>query len=175
MELGEVTFYGEKNNICLLSALIGTIYYSARQFLSQKTISVISDKYGINYNQVRKANKIPIVENNWIKHEADSSHIFWSNVNRSVDKVEPLHFYKITYLKSGLVSFEQDAFHYQTSGDKAYRLMVFSYFNDKSDTRDSTKYMLRTYYKNEYKPEKSLIISETDGDSILSKWKELIP
>ena len=43
------------------------------------------------------------------------------------------------------------------------------------DLPDSVGYSLRVDYKDEYKPGRSHTIRKATGDSILVKWKELIP
>lgn len=154
---------------CIL--LVLTILYSVRDVVVKENDLELADKYGLRYNSIRLTHGIPMIEKNWIAHEVDSSHIFWSNAQRKVDKIEPFHLYKTTYFKAGGIYNEKDAFHYETDGDTAYRLMVFNYFNDQSI--DSIQFKLITYFKNQYPPSESRMITKEKADSIMSHWKQL--
>ncbi|SKC55118.1 hypothetical protein SAMN05660236_1508 [Ohtaekwangia koreensis] len=154
---------------CVL--LLVTILYSVREVVVKKSDLELLDEYGMKYNSKRHAYNIPLLEKNWIVHEIDSSHIFWSDVQRRVDKIEPFHLYKITFLKSGNIYNEKDAFHFETDGGTAYRLMIWNYFNDRS--LDSVQFRLITYFKNQYPPSETMVITKEKADSIMFNWKQL--
>jgi hypothetical protein len=111
--------------------------------------------------------EVPEIESDWVLHELDATHEFWSNPTKSVSSNRPIHFYKIIYLKDGKRQSERDAFHFEGTGSKAYRLIVENFTLNES----KTTYEIITYFKGTARDAEALKISRIQADSILSQWR----
>ncbi len=126
-------------------------------------------KYGKSFNLDRASVGIPAIEENWNVHESDSNYVFWSNSKRKVTTTEPMHLHKTGKFINGKLVYEKDAFHYETKGDTAYRLLVEAYL-DSNYQIESLAFDLITYHKGQYPPTVSEYISWDQADSLLNKW-----
>lgn len=166
-----------KNKVIMYSIVsivtaIAIFFYSFRDtsHLDGTDDNEILTKYGTKYNPTRSASGIPLVETNWRALECDSVHIYWSHPGRDVDRTEPFHLYKTTFLNSDVLTSEKDALHYESKGDTAYRLVMISYMNGKNKP-DSSRYDLIIYFKGKYPPSRSERITKLKSDSIIRQWK----
>ncbi len=153
---------------------VAIFFYSFRDTarLNDADDNEVLTKYGTKYNPTRSASSIPLIEANWKALECDSVHIYWSHPQRDVDRIEPFHLYKITYLSSGILTLEKDAMHYESKGDTAYRLIMVNYMNGRNKP-DSSRYDLIIYFKGKYPPSRIERITKLKSDSIVGQWKTI--
>lgn len=126
-------------------------------------------KYGKAFNTIRNSMGIPIIEEDWIAHENGPDYVFWMNPKRIVTATEPMHFHKTSEFIDGELFYEKDAFHYETKGDTAYRLLAIAYL-DNNFCIDSLVFDFITYYKGRYPPSEDKYIDLHQADSVLNQW-----
>jgi hypothetical protein len=161
-----------KRGVTLILLMLGVLLLLYFLFLSMdksggSTSNI--EKYGKPFNLVRASVGIPAIEENWTVHESDSNYFFWSNSERTVTTTEPMHLHKTGKFINGKLAYEKDAFHYETKGDTAYRLLAEAYL-DSNYQIDSLVFDLITYYKGQYPPTVSKYISRDKADSLLNQW-----
>lgn len=125
-----------------------------------------NDLFGLAYNQNRIELDIPIIEPDWIIHDCDTNFVYWSNRQNRVISEEPTHQWKRLYLSNKAITQEEDVFHFESSTNKAYRLIIRWF----PDNIDSTNFRLITYFKDEFPPTEGRYIDLTEADSVLKSW-----
>ena len=161
-----------KRRVTLVILVLGAFILLSYLFLSMgKGAESTSNnkKYGKSFNLDRASIGIPAIEENWTVHESDSNYVFWSNLERMVTTTEPMHLHKTSKFINGKLVYEKDAFHFETKGATAYRLLVEAYL-DSNYQIDSLAFDLVTYHKGQYPPTVSYYISWKQADSLLNQW-----
>lgn len=151
----------------IVSILIIVLVYLGQQ--DDVTVVKQIQKYDKDFNSTRALVGIPIINDSWIAHESDSSYTFWMNRRRKVISNEPMHLHKTSRFIGNRLIAEIDAFHYETKGDTAYRLLVEAYL-DNNYKIDSLAFDFITYYKGNYPPTISKYLSAAEADSVLNQW-----
>ena len=124
------------------------------------------EQYGLDYNENRIELGLPVIEPEWVIHECDSSFVYWSNRQNRVLSEKPSHLWKRIYFSNNTLLKEEDVFHFESTTDKAYRLISSWY----PDNIDSTSFRLITFFKDEFPPTVGKEITLLEADSLLKDW-----
>ena len=122
-------------------------------------------EYGKNFNSIRDALNVPVIEDHWITHESSENYRYWSHPGHIVNTTQPIHLDKESIFKGGKILKEIDDFHYETKDSLAFRV-VYSY-NYVCATWDC-KFI--RYRKEEFPQTISWKLTLNQADSILNKW-----
>ncbi len=124
------------------------------------------EQYGLDYNENRIELGLPIIEPEWVIHDCDTNFVYWSNRQNRVLSEKPSHLWKRVYFSNNILEKEEDVFHFETTTEKAYRL-ISSWYPSKID---STNFRLITFFKDEFPPSVGKEITLLEADSLLNGW-----
>lgn len=129
-----------------------------------ETIGVIG-QFGKSHNTEREKLGIPIIEDSWVSHYADSTGVTWMNRQHRLLTKEAHHFAKHITLKNGQLVDEEDSFSKFLNDSVDQRLIYLYDFKIRKWTCE-----LSTHYYKAYPPGKADTISLDSADSILHQW-----
>jgi hypothetical protein len=157
--------------IALVGALIlYRIWLASVHWKEESKISRSYDSLEMtrSFNTIRRANKIHVVEQDWIIERYDSTKIVWATREKPYP-FHPIHIKKYIYFKNFLPDREEDHFHFNKNDSLSYRLVIESKYEDRS-RMVRTGQTLLTYFKGVNVDPLSINLTESKADSILFLW-----
>ena len=153
--------------IVMLSSLLCCLSCNRNATKGQAEVVVKADRFGKQYNAVRVQMHIPIIEEAWVLHWQDSSYMYYSNEQNRVYATDPIHLTKTVYFRDKIRVSEKDIFHYEWTGDLAFKLETRIDF----EKGDSTSFQLIKYFRDgRYPPTKSVALGKDQADSVFRAW-----
>lgn len=161
--------YIQRFSLLIFVVLSGILIFMI-DFLTPEN-NALQNQDALSLNQWRRQQRLPIIEEGWIKEVKSKSSEKWHDGIRGINSSDPIHLFKEIVQDDDSAWIEKDAFHFECSDSLQYRIIIYNRFSRSADTIMRIQNELIFYHPKEFPPSHSESLTNKDADSVFHAWR----